>query len=200
MSGDYFDPGMCNRQRLLWAIATRRQLERWEGIVAPIVREGLANRQPGGAAVWSAEIERHFTLVAGAHLMRALALPPAAKTPVDKTLRAELIEGRDLQEHWVQNMPLFNVQPRVAEPTHSTGRAFAARNPARGPYSQYAWSDTTGARLLPHVTAPALHQLLDAVEDEVPAEDPALAEYITPRAASPWVHEDGEWWPKPEGA
>jgi len=35
--GDYFGPLMVNRQRLIWTIATRRQLERWEPFVAAAV-------------------------------------------------------------------------------------------------------------------------------------------------------------------
>ena len=50
--------------------------------------------------------------------------------------------------------------------------------------------------LLPNVSAPALHELLDAVEAEVLAADPELGRFLPPRAPSPWVHTDGEWWPR----
>src|SRR5206468_12653296 len=116
-----------------WAFATRRQLERWEPIVAAFVREGLAGRQLEGAAVWSAAIEHHFALVAARNLLRALELPPASGVSVDPTMRAELTEGRDLHEHWPENMPVFNVTPRVAQPQYRSGKDFAARNPAEGP-------------------------------------------------------------------
>jgi hypothetical protein len=198
---DYFDELMVNRQRLLWVIATRRQLERWEPIVAEIVREGMAGHPPDGADVWSAEIERHFSLLAARNLFRALDRPPPATTvSVDPTLRAELIEGRDLHEHWVENMPVFNVSPRVAQARYPSGKRFSARNPDSGPYSQFAWNPKTGARLLPHVSARALHQLLDAVETDVLANDSALAEYVPPRAPSPWLRQNSEWWPRADDA
>jgi len=41
-----------------------------------------------------------------------------------------------------------------------------------------------------------VHELLDAVEAEVLANDPALVRLVPPRAPSPWLHEGGEWWPK----
>lgn len=196
MTDDYFDERMVNRQRLLWTIATRRQLERWEPIVATVLRGKLAGRPPDGADVWSAEIEHHFALVAARNLMRALDLAPATSVSLDPTLRAELIEGRDLHEHWAENLPVFNVTPRVAQPPRRSGKNFADRNPDRGPYWWLGWSNKTGARLLPHVSAPALHQLLDAVEAEVLANDETFSRFVPPRTPSPWLHENGEWWPK----
>lgn len=200
VTDDYFDDTMVNRQRLLWAIATRRQLERWEPIVAAVVRGHLAGCQPDGADVWSAEIERHFALVAARHLLLALDLPPATSVSVDQILRAELIEGRNLNEHWPDNMPVFNVKPRPAQPPRRSGRDFADRNPDSVPYSQSNWSLKIGARLLPNVSAPVLHELLDAVEAEVLTNDTALSEYVPPRAPSSWLHENGEWWPKTDDA
>lgn len=193
---NYFGDIMVNRQRLLWAIATRRQLERWEPLVVSYWVANMAKAEPGEANIWSAQIERHFALVAARNLVRALELEPAASVPVNPTLRAELIEGRDLHEHWPENMPLFNVRPPPAQPTHRSGKDFAARNPERGPYWWLAWNDKTGALLLPHVSAPELHQLLDAVEAEVISNDDSLRRFVPPRAPSPWLHENGEWWPK----
>jgi hypothetical protein len=125
---------------------------------------------------------------------------PASSVPIDPTLRSELKEGRDLQEHWPENMPTINVTPRTAEPSHRPGKDFAARNPRSGPYWWLGWSTKTGALLLPHVSAPALHELLDAVEADVLAKGDALSEYVPPRASSPWLRENGEWWPKPDDA
>jgi hypothetical protein len=196
VTNDYFDERMLNRQRLLWAIATRRQLERWEPLVAAALRTHSAGQQPDGEDVWSAEIEHHFALVAARNLVRALELAPAASVSIHPTLRAELIEGRDLHEHWLENMPVFNVTPRPTQPRHRSGKDFAARNPKRGPYWWLGWNNKTGALLLPHVSAPALHQLLDAVEAEVLANDGSLSDYVPPRAPSPWLHQKGEWRPK----
>ena len=94
-------------------------------------------------------------------------------------------------------MPLFNVTPRAAEPRFQSGKTFAARNPTRSPYTWLGWRSKTGAMLLPHVAAPQLHDLLDAIEIEVLREDETLRSYIPARAPSPWVYADGEWWPGP---
>jgi hypothetical protein len=197
MPDDYFDERMVNRQRLLFTVATRRQLERWEPIVAEHVRGLMGDRRLDGMDVWSAEIEHYFALIAARHLMRALELDPPTTVPVDPIVRDEVVEGRDLHEHWQENLPLFNITPRVAQPRYPSGQAFAVRNPERGPYWWLGWSAGTGALLLPHVSAPALHELLDAVEAEVLAIDAAFSRFVPPRAASPWIQHNGEWWPKP---
>jgi hypothetical protein len=193
---DYFDDLMVNRQRLLWAVATRRQLERWERIVARIVLDGFAGDKPDELDVWSAEVERHFALVAAGHLLVALDLDPSSDIARGSVLRDELRQGRNLHEHWLDNLPVFNVRPRTAQPPRKSGRDFAARNPDRSPYGQFDWNNKVGARLLPHVAASALHELLDAVEAEVLADDATLRRFVPPRAPSPWLHENGEWWPK----
>jgi hypothetical protein len=198
VADDYFDEKTVNRQRLLWTIATRRQLERWEPLVAAWIRAGWEGRPRGGADVWAAAIEHHFALVAARHLFHALDLSPPATIPVDPTLRAELIEGRDLHEHWRENLPIFMATPRPKEPRHRSGKSFAERNPDHPPYWWLSWSNGTGARLLPNVTAPAVHQLLDDVETEVLTNEPTFSEYVPPRARSPWLHQNGEWWPKPD--
>jgi len=195
---NYFANDMIDRQRLLRAVATRRQLERWEPYVASAVLGDFAGRSQDGGDVWSAAIEHHFALIAARNLVRALELPPATSVAIDETLRAELIEGRDLNEHWDENMPVFNVHPRSKEPPRQSGRKFAARNPCHGPYDWLSWSSKTGARLLPHVSAAALHKLLDDVEAEVLTKNPRFDRFMPPRPRSPWLHENGEWWPKPE--
>jgi hypothetical protein len=144
-----------------------------------------------------AQAEHHLALVSARNLVHALELAPRSRVKVDDTLRAEIIEGRDLSEHWRENMPVFNVTPRLATPRYRSGKDFAARNPKRGPYWWLGWSNKTGAQLLPNVSAPKLHELLDAVEAEVLADDAALARFLPPRKPSPWLHENGEWWPKP---
>lgn len=193
---DYFDDTMVNRQRLLWTVATRRQLDRWEPMVAAWVLASFGGASFGDADIWSAEIEHHFTLIAARNLMRALELPPPSSVPVDTTLQSELIEGRDLNEHWPENMPVFNVKPRTTQPEYRSGKEFAKRNPESGPYDWLIWGNKTGARLLPNVTAPALHKVLDALEAELLATDAALKRFVPPRAPSPWHYENGEWWPK----
>lgn len=198
MPDDYFDERMANRQRLLWAVATRRQLERWEPVVAKHHRLLMEKRRLDEVEIWAAEIEHHLALVAARNLFHALDLRPASSVSVDSTLRAEVIEGRDLHEHWRENLPVFMVSPRRTEPPYGSGKRFAERNPDSGlyPYWWLGWSNKTGARLLPHVSAPALHALLDAVEAEVLGKDDALARFVPPRAPSPWLQVDGEWWPR----
>jgi hypothetical protein len=197
----YFDRAMVNRQRLLWAVATRRQLERWETLVASVARlpTSLDSLVPDCVTVWTAEMEHHFLLVAARHLFKALDLDPPMRVKGHPTLREELIEGRDLHEHWTENMSIFNVTPRVAQPQYPTGKSFAARNPDRGPYWWLDWSAATGPRVMPHVAAPALHDLLDEIEAEVLRDDPELGDCVPPRAPSSWVREDGQWGPKGEG-
>ncbi len=198
MTTDYFNEGMVNRQRLLWAIATRRQLERWEPLVAAILNEDLAGRPLNGGTWWAAETEHHLALVAARNLLHALDLTPVTRVPVEQTFRDELKEGRDLREHWLDYMPVFNVKPRPDQPSHyRSGRSFAARNPRGGP--DWGFTSKAGALLLPNVSAPALHQLLDAVEAEALEGNPSLAQFVPPRAPSPWLHEEGgDWWPKAE--
>ena len=106
---------MLNRQRLFWTIATRQQLARWE----PLAASNLLRQNTGGlngAEIWQAEMEHHFPLIAARNLVKALELTPASAVPIEPTLRAELIEGRDLLEHWAETMPLFNVTPRPGQP------------------------------------------------------------------------------------
>jgi hypothetical protein len=197
---DYFDEQMVRRQRLLWTIATRRQLERWEPFVAAHQNRLTGRGQLESADIWAAEIEHHFALIAARNLLRALDLKPVTNVSVDPVMRTELIEGRDLHEHWVDNLPVFMVTPRVERPPRASGRAFATRNPDRGPYWWLGWGNKTGAQLLPNVSAPAVHDLLDAVETEVLAADESLRDFVPLRVPSPWIHENNEWWPKPQGA
>jgi hypothetical protein len=42
--------------------------------------------------------------------------------------------------------------------------------------------------------------LLDAVEAEVLADDSTLSSYVPSREPSPWLYENGEWWPNPDVA
>jgi hypothetical protein len=99
--GPYFNELMTNRQRLLW-VATRRQLERWELLVAADMRAALG-RGPAlaDADIWHAAIEHHFVLIAARNLVRALEdLAPPTGVVLDRAMRAELVGGRDLLEHW----------------------------------------------------------------------------------------------------
>lgn len=191
----YFDTRGINRQRLLWTVATRKQLERWEPFVADAVRLGLDGKQLGSAEIWSAEIEHHFALIAARNLIRALEIPPPTSVEVDRTMRDEIVESRDLLEHWDENAPVFNVTPRVSEPPRKSGQTFAERNPRHTPYDWLRWSGTQGPQLSPNVPALSLHRLLDGVEDAVLGNDPGLRRFIPHRSPSLWQCVDGLWWP-----
>jgi hypothetical protein len=195
---DYFGPLMVNRQRLIWTVAARGQLERWEPYVAAAVRGDFARPRVelSGAEIWAAATEHHFALIAARHVLTALELEPPSVVALDPTVRAELIEGRDLHEHWRDNMEVFSTRPRTMRPNYRSGKDFAARNPNDAPYWWLGW-DNSGAKLLPNVPARAVHELLDAVEAEVLASDPKLSAYVPPRAPSLWVYDNGVWWPKP---
>lgn len=196
MTAEYFDANMLNRQRLFWALATRRQLERWEPLVAAFLRDQLAGRNADSALVWQAEVEHHFALVAAHHLLVALARSPASNVPVNTDMRADLKDGRDLLEHWEDNLEVFMVTPPPRPPPRKSGKSFARRNPGLSPYWWLRWTSEEGAQLMPKASAQDLHRLLDAVEAEVLDSDPGLRGYVPPQAASPWLYEGGEWWPR----
>jgi hypothetical protein len=54
--------------------------------------------------------------------------------------------------------------------------------------------------VLPNVSAEELHGIVDAVEREAIEARPDLAEFIPPRAPSPWRRDRGEWWPMTVGS
>lgn len=179
-------------------MATRRQLERWEPLVAAHVRSQWGGSPFPSALVWEAATEHHFALIAARNLLRAIDLPGSGVS-VDATTSAELIEGRDLHEHWVENLPIFNVHPRPGDPPRRSGQDFATRNPDAGPYWWFRWSSTEGPKLLPNVPTHAVHELLDRVETAV-LRHPDMEQFIPPRQPSPWAgeaHGHDRWWPAP---
>jgi hypothetical protein len=196
--GDYFDPAAVARVTLAWAVAARVQLARWEPLVAARLREEPYKIPFPPAGYWQAHREWHFCLIAARNLIGALDLldPPLA---MDQVTRKEIIEIRDLNEHWKDNAPVFNVRPRPGQPSRLSGRAFAARNPAHGPYYWFGWDSQVGPKLAPHVPAAAVHELLDRVEARVLKDYPDLAEFIPPPSPSPWIdHPDRHGWePRP---
>jgi hypothetical protein len=196
--GGYFDPATAARAALAWAVATRVQLARWEPLVAARVREESYKIPFSAAGYWQAHREWHFGLIAARNLIGALDLldPPLA---VDQVMGKEIIEMRDLNEHWKDNAPVFNVRPRPRQPARPSGRAFAARNPDRGPYYWLAWDSQIGPKLTPNVPAAAVHELLDRVEAKVLNDYPGLAEFIPPPSPSPWIDhpERHSWEPRP---
>ena len=198
MPSDYFDERTVGRQLLIWALASRRQLERWEPLVAANLRSQDAGPAFASAYVWEAATEHHFLLIAAHHLVRTIDLAQAG-IAIDRTIHDELIEGRDLHEHWRENMPVFMVKPRQREPGRKSGKAFAKRNPDRGPYWWLGWNNHDGPMVLPNVPAQAVHELIDRVETTVLARDSGFRRFIPARQPSPWMGEKygkDRWWPK----
>ncbi len=195
---DYFGPLGSALAALSWAVATRVQLARWEPLVADHLLEQTYKIPFPEAGYWQAHREWHFCLIAARNLIGALDLldPPLT---VDQVLRDEIIEARDLNEHWKENMPVFNVRPRRRQPPRPTGRSFAARNPVAGPYFWFTWDSNVGPKLTPSVPAAAIHDLLDRVQARVLNDYPDLAKFIPPSSPSPWIDhpERNGWWPRP---
>ena len=199
MNDETFDRRGIDRQLLIWALATRRQLERWEPLVAANLRAQSSGPPFSDVLIWQAATEHHFLLIAARRLITAIEMSKGI--PIDRTIREELKEGRDLHEHWKDNAPVFMVTPRRAEPPRKSGKSFAARNPKRGPYWWLGWNNQDGPMILPNVPAHAVHELVDRVEAAVIKREPSFARFPTPQP-SPWLGEQyGKdlWWPALEG-
>src|SRR6266540_912037 len=110
-----------SRQLLIWALATRLQLERWEPLVAARLNADSGGPPFPAALIWQAATEHHFLLIAAHHLVRTID-HAGSGIRIDRTIHDELIEGRDLHEHWRENMPVFMVKPRQTEPSHKSGK------------------------------------------------------------------------------
>lgn len=186
MAQDYFSPAMQDRTLMIWSIACRRQLERWEPLVAEYLRLTLANESPSGRLVWDANIEHHLLLVACHNLVKAIDKFDA-DIPIDPVVKAELTQVRDLLEHWHENMPIFNVKPRQSEPKYPSGKAFTERNPGRSPYWWLYWDskeNQTGVTI--NVSARAVYELVEKVQRYVFERDPGLIRFVPEE----WLPED----------
>jgi hypothetical protein len=194
MANPYFDELMQRRQVLLWAVTARRQLDRWEPLVVEHLQAGQARVAMPPDRMWQGEAEHHFAIVAFDHMLEALKLWPVP-VQIPKIVEQEIAEVRELATHWKENMPVFNQRPRSLQPKYPTGRPFAARNPARGPYCWWAWSSRRGAMLTPNVAASDARDAIHTAEQAVLAADPDLAPYVPPKAPSPWIRDEaGNWW------
>jgi hypothetical protein len=197
---DHFEGIDGLRQILLWTVATRQALERWESSVAAAIRLDLQEqRRPPGQLIWTAEIDRHWTFIAARNLLRALKTTDLGLM-VDGELEAAVIQHRDLLEHWDENMPVFNIRPRQADPGRKSGREYARKYPDSTPYGNIRWNSADGPLLGSGVTAMQLHALLDDVQARTVAQHPSLESYIPNRARSPWLGDEAggdRWFPKP---
>src|SRR5712691_9706059 len=48
----FFDGQVIDRELLVWTVATRRQLDRWEAAVSEIVSSGTKQQSPAARLVW----------------------------------------------------------------------------------------------------------------------------------------------------
>jgi hypothetical protein len=196
MADSYWGDLGTRRQVLLWAMAARRQLDRWEPLVARKVWGHYPEATPAPPSLhWEGESEHCFAIVAMDHMLEAVNLW-GAPVPLSDVLRLEIPEVRDLLLHWKDNMPVFRQRPRPHEPARSTGKRFAARNPNIHPYDPLAWSSRMGARLTWNVSGSDARAAIAAVQGAVLGEAPDLALYLVEEAPSPWhIDEHGNYWP-----
>ena len=190
---------MPERQALVWAAAVRRQLERWEPLVAMHTQLVLDPRRSMPTAVYfEGETERHLLLSAIRNLLKAIGLmdhPP----DVDHAVAEEIIQTRDLNEHWDRNIPVFAVAPRTRQPERKSGKAFVVRNPQRSPYCWWAWDSQRGPLVSPNVSATEIHELVEETIVAAVAAEPQFAGIVADAAPRPWrkpVKEGDSWWPE----
>lgn len=204
---DYFHDPMPARQVLVWALAVRRQLERWEPLVAKhtlmMLEPNLHPRPQSRTKMstteyWAGETERHLLLIAARQLLRTLSLLEHPPT-VSAVMSAELKETRDLSEHWDENMPIFQVSTRPREPKWKPGKDFASRNPQMGPYCWWAWDSTRGPLVTPNVSATEVHDLVESAITAVLTDEPDFEDGVADPAPRPWtmpLSAGGGWFPK----
>jgi hypothetical protein len=199
----YFDD--YDRPILYWASAVRRQLGRWDPLIAkhtlmklesnlkppPTVRTTMAPED-----YWQGEVEHHFLLIAAGNLLKAIDLLPNPPS-IEQVVRDELKEARDLNEHWVENIPVFNQTPRPRDPGYPSGKRFAARNPRAGPYNWWMWNGDTGPMVTPNVSGLQVRTLAD---EAIAAVGGTESPFIVEAPAMHWIKPESEgqwWWPAP---
>lgn len=189
----YWKPSAIRRETLFWVVATRIQVRRWEVAHAPIVRAAVIDdREPDGAAIWEAQRERHLAFVSARNLVRALNLK-GQEVEVDRTLNV-MHWGRDLLEHWDENLPIFNQRPRPQDPKYPSGRNYADWYEEHSPFSFGAWRGGVGPLLTPDLPVAELHAALDEIEAQILAAAPQMRKYLRNPPPSPWTEEG---WPAP---
>lgn len=161
---------------LLWSVAARRQLDRWEPLVETFIRSLLAKTEMDPASIWQGEAEYHFLLVALNHMIEAADIK--STVAFDQTFRDEIIDTRHLLEHWRDNMEAFNTTPRVKPPARRSGKNYATRHPRSSPYSWRRYGDPVGAMVTPDVSAVQVRAELDKVDAAVLKLRPKMARFI----------------------
>jgi hypothetical protein len=183
---------------LRWCLATRRQLDRWEELLAQMMLISVRNEKPPGALVWEVRMEHHFALVAADNLRRAL--NRVQQTGFLKDLHQDIELLRHLHEHWDAQEDVFANAANPGPVLNKTAAAFHERHPGRSPYGFFNFKGKTGPQLGPAVNAWELRSALDRIEERAIEVSPDLAPFLTPRPPSPWVCDDYDnWWPNPAG-
>lgn len=193
------DDDMQNRQLLLWLVAARQQLRRWEATLADVLRDELHNRRAPGHSIWQSEVDKHLALVALNNVLRAIDNADGRYTSMDEEIARDIRNQRDLHEHWNEQMPAFYYVPSSPEVLHRGGVTFAQRHPGRRPFGGLSWNSRAGPELGPGILASAVHSYLDLVQSEVLRSAPSLEAYVQPPLPSPWLGEEyseDRWWPR----
>lgn len=196
----YFSPHVVHREVLVWVLATRRQLDRWETLVASLLRSHLRGRREPSREVWEAQTERHLALVAAAHIRRAVGLP-GWTGDIDTKVLDVLGDLRNTLEHWDENLPVFSISPKQDDPPRPSGRRLAEGQPEGFPFSMFAWNGTEGPVLWPGLPASTVREVLDRLEAHVLSQAKDLRRFVPAREPSPWLGESAgadRWWPKPD--
>lgn len=191
---DYFDAPAARRQILFWIVATRRQMDRWEPLVAEFLRHQLRREQLPAELIWQGEAERHMAIIAARNLVRCVQELPHSVATLDASLAQRIEDARNLLEHWDENAPIFNVTPTQERPPRRSGQRFLEQQPGRSPYCWWAWTNHDGALLAPGLPAEEVREGLDRAQREVLDADPDLARFVQAAEPSPWRGENH--WPR----
>ena len=155
-----------------------------------------------GANIWVGRTEHHLSLVAAAQLLKTTRFLRPGVKGIRAVVRDEVVETRDLLEHWEGNQWIFGAQPRPKEPDYPSGKAFAGRNPDGNPYMAWGhWDQRQGPMLTPNVPASELRAVIDTVERQVVSARPDMARFVPhadPNAPAPWLRDDHGIWPHPD--
>ena len=189
------DHTMQDRQTMLWVIATRRQVRRWEIVLARWLK-AKSDRTADPGNIWLAQIEWHMALVAANNLVRAVANTRGRVAAIPEDLAIDIRTHRDLLEHWDEQSPAFYNKASPG-PLERSGKHFANRHPGGDPYWWLSWSRESGPSLGPELGVEVLHLELDRIQEEILESNPDLEQYLSPIDDTPWLRDElGRWSPK----
>lgn len=193
---EYWTPSARQREVAYWAQSAQVQLDKWEALAAQDMRDEFYSDIEDDSKAWRVPMEEHFALIAAAQLICAMQFA-SCPVHIDETVRVEIPAGRDMREHWSDNMPFFNQKHRPGEPKRKSGQEFAKRNPKASPYWSARWDNGVGLKLLPNVPVGDVRRLIVAAKRWIEEVQPMLTRFFTEPEPSPWTGGDGpdRWWP-----